>query len=255
MNNTKHLRLFCVSDLHLGTERGQTERLLRQVRAAAPDLILIVGDLMTAKLPESQKPAGILLISLAKVAPVILSLGNHEQKWPEVTASWRRLSGVTVLDNEKLDFRWGEQHLMITGLTLPEDHFKRIRRPSLTMKELYQCIGRRQPADFHILMAHHPAYSRQYRQWGANLIVSGHYHGGLVRLPLLGGLLSPQLVPFPHFSKGTYRSNGRLHVVMAGAGEHTGIPRLGNPKEVLLVDLIKSAGRIGIGKIERWESR
>ncbi|MDO5100627.1 MAG: metallophosphoesterase [Eubacteriales bacterium] len=251
----KRLRLLFVSDLHLGTEARQVERLCQSVKRLRPELILIAGDILTAKLPQCHSLAEQLLKQWAAIAPVIVSLGNHEMKWPETAAAWREIDRVTVLDNETVHYDWAGDLIQITGLTLNKRHFARGRRPHLTMEELCACIGRRKPQGFHILLAHHPAYSRQYRRWGADLTLSGHYHGGLLRLPFFGGVLSPQLVPFPQYSRGCYGDEHRLHLVTTGAGDHTGLPRWWNPKELVCVDLVKEQGRIRIDTMIRMERK
>lgn len=77
-----------------------------------------------------------------------------------------------------------------------------------------------------------------YEEWGADLTMSGHLHGGFFRLPVLGGVISPQFVLFPEYDKGVFEKNGHHMVVSAGAGSHSRLPRIGNPRELVVVELL-----------------
>ena len=96
-------------------------------------------------------------------------------------------------------------------------------------------IGPPSKEGIQVLLAHNPRYGNTYFSWGADLIFSGHYHGGMVRLPFLGGVISPDWRLFPRFCRGKFTQEGRYLIVGAGLGEHTVPLRIFNPRELVAV--------------------
>lgn len=102
-------------------------------------------------------------------------------------------------------------------------------------KELDELLGRPSKEKFEILLAHTPKYAETYVKWGGDLIFSGHYHGGMMRLPFLGGVISPDFRLFPKYSKGQFTFGEQHLIVGAGLGEHTIPLRIWNPRELVMV--------------------
>ena len=100
-----------------------------------------------------------------------------------------------------------------------------------------QRIGKASRASYQILIAHNPSHVPAYKEWKADLVVSGHFHGGLVRLPFLGAVITPQLKIFPRYSGGIYREGQTTTVVSRGIGEHTIPVRLFNTPEVVVLHM------------------
>jgi predicted MPP superfamily phosphohydrolase len=96
-------------------------------------------------------------------------------------------------------------------------------------------IGSKEQENFQILIAHNPIYFKNYAEWGADLVVSGHVHGGIVRLPLIGGVISPAIALFPRYDGGKYEQNGSTMVLSRGLGTHTIHVRVFNPGEVCVI--------------------
>ena len=88
------------------------------------------------------------------------------------------------------------------------------------------------------MLAHHPAYFDAYASWGADLTLSGHLHGGMIRLPFVGGLVSPQMRLFPKYDKGLYTKKGKKLIVSAGLANHTVNIRINNPPELVVIDFV-----------------
>ncbi len=108
--------------------------------------------------------------------------------------------------------------------------------PDLIAKKLFEVKGAEKDR-FQILIAHNPQYFKEYAGWGADLTLSGHVHGGIVRLPLLGGVVSPSLALFPKYSGGRYQQAGRTMILSRGLGTHTINVRMFNPGEVSLIEI------------------
>ena len=167
-----------------------------------------------------------------------------KEKPEKYGASYERYSntikslGVHLLENgsERLEIQ--RMALRIWGLELDQTYFRRGGRSVLTASRIDEMLGRPEEGCFHILLAHHPAYFDAYASWGADLTLSGHLHGGMIRLPFVGGLVSPQMRLFPKYDKGLYTKKGKKLIVSAGLGNHTVNIRINNPPELVVIDFV-----------------
>ena len=91
---------------------------------------------------------------------------------------------------------------------------------------------------YNILLSHNPLYYPAYRDWGADLTLSGHIHGGIIRIPGLGGLLSPDLTLFPRYDGGHFTERGKHLIVSRGLGNHF-LVRVMNPPEIGVITLAR----------------
>ena len=98
-------------------------------------------------------------------------------------------------------------------------------------------IGKAEEESYQILLAHNPEYFETYADWGADLTLSGHVHGGIMRLPVLGGVISPKLVLFPKYDGGHFIRKDAHMVLSRGLGMHTIPIRIFNPAELVLIHL------------------
>ncbi|MBR1758540.1 MAG: metallophosphoesterase [Lachnospiraceae bacterium] len=236
----KGCRLAVLADIHNNRFGENDNDLLAVVKDFAPDLILIPGDLIVGERGAIDfEPVLFLLRKLRKIAPVYYSEGNHEEILdtigPEASEQLRAFYGrcweedVEVLKNESIVTPQG---IRIYGLSLSMLYYRRARMTALSMEALDQKLGLKDPEEYAILLAHHPAYFPQYALWGANLVVSGHQHGGMVRLPKIGGVISPQLALFPKYDAGEYRELESTMILSRGLGSHTiDLRFLGNAPE------------------------
>ncbi len=185
---------------------------------------------------------GIFCSSISSIAPVYLSLGNHELDLPDrvrdTYLETLRSAGVTVLRNETACITGDGDKLYIAGADLHtsvyhSDDFQYGKLNSYEHGELTKDLGVRKGCT--LLLAHNPLIFDAYAQWKADAVFSGHVHGGAVRLPFIGGVLSPERRFFPKYSKGRYVKNGTVMQVSAGLGKL----RFLNPPEICVVTLKK----------------
>lgn len=243
--------LVFLSDLHNCTYGENNEALIRAVRAAAPDLILIGGDMLVGKEGADFAPAIDLVRQLPQIAPVYYALGNHEGRMKECPDeyddAYRRFkasaeeSGVKFLENETVRVNCRGIRMDISGLELPVHTYRKFRKADVTSKTVGDCLENRGSRDsYGILLAHNPAYMDAYLGWGADLILSGHLHGGLVRIPGLGGVVTPQGFLFPKYSGEMTREGDQAVIVSRGLGTHTLNIRLFNTPELIVIRLKKT---------------
>lgn len=237
-----------ISDLHNVELGKKNENLLRALQEAKPDVICIAGDLVLGKKEKSVKIAYDFIKRAVKIAPVYYGLGNHEQrmkKYPQVYGEEYRIFekkiqklGVTMLENSSSFLEIKGKKIQISGLALPEEYYKKRKKAELSIKTMNRLVGKVSKENFHILLAHTPKYGDTYLEWGGDLILAGHYHGGMVRLPFFGGVISPDLRLFPKYCRGDFQEGNRHLIVSAGLGEHTLPVRIFNPRELVLITCV-----------------
>ncbi|MBR0153993.1 MAG: metallophosphoesterase [Lachnospiraceae bacterium] len=242
------LRIAVLADLHNNRFGPNDEDLLAVTRDFAPDLILMPGDLVVGRRGESDyEPMIYLCRNLRRIAPVYVSPGNHEQCLAEMggreSAAYRAFLGrlwerdVEMLENGSILTPYG---IRIYGLALDMSYYKRGRVKPFSAADLDRLIGMKDPEEFVILMAHDPVYFPAYALWGANLTVSGHQHGGMFRLPGIGGVISPQLSLFPKYDAGEYHAPDAQMILSRGLGSHhVDLRFLGNAPEFVGIVLDK----------------
>lgn len=240
------IKFAFLTDLH-GLEFGENNRdLLRAVREFSPDAVLCTGDMLVRSEPDTLKTAEMLLKNLAEEYPVYLSLGNHEYKLlvSEIYENMRETyktyeleleeGGVHILHNQHMELTVKENRISVYGLELPLDYYDKVFSQKLTAEEITGFLGERRE-EFSILLAHSPRYGNAYFSWGADLILSGHYHGGVVRFGENTGLVSSHLRIFPPFCCGEFKRGEQHMIVSAGLGEHTVPVRFHNPRELVCI--------------------
>lgn len=219
-NDQPNLKLCLITDLHNNWKN--IEKVTKKIREFAPELILLAGD-MVDKHKEKNSHAEQFIMELSNIAPVYYSVGNHEETlMKEYPKSWETYfhhvkDKVCFLNNEGC-YAYNDQNIVISGLSLPKEFYK---KGSLYTKVEHLPKISIPKNSFHIMLAHNPEYAKLYTKYKADLILSGHLHGGLMRLPLIGGLVSPRL-RFPGCDSGIISlKNDRKLFISRGLGSHT----------------------------------
>ena len=240
-------KVLFLTDLHNNSYGKENQRLLDAVRRQNPDLILIGGDMLVGLAKASTKVAEDFVMRLTKICPVYYANGNHEQRmklYPETYGTkyqdYKEVlvnAGVHFLENEYADLQWDEFPVRIYGLEIPREGYKKFYKTTLSAETINHCIGPSQGDRYQILLAHNPAHMDAYLKWGADLILSGHLHGGIVRLPKLGGVITPQFRLFPKYSGELTVKDGKSIVVSKGLGMHTIKVRFLNSAELIVLHM------------------
>ncbi len=233
-------RVMHLSDLHAKDYGRNYSRLVKACRRHKPDIIVFTGDIFSRNESVQRIMTRIpMMRELVRLAPVFYIPGNHENDAPakaEILFKTMSGVGVQVLRNDRVQLSRGGEHIDIYGLELPPDCYtapdgghRHLRR--LSVGELDDMLGRPDSGSFNLLLAHSPIQFKEYAGWGADLTMSGHMHGGIIRI-LGKGLLSPERRFFPKYTKGVYRrKSGRgISVLEVSAG--LGKFRINNPESV-----------------------
>ena len=243
------IRIAMIGDLHNRIFGEGNHKLVDLIANQYPDLIFSVGDLTVVKpKKEVRSEIGLALLSrLVCECPVYCINGNHEQRtkaWPEAYPGvYDRLRhglskpGICYLEDDRADIEISGCRISVFGLELPMKYYQKRCRKFITAEEIRTRIGEPKANRFNILLAHNPIYFESYALWGADLTLGGHMHGGSVRLPFAGGVISPQLRLFPKYDYGLFEKYKSRMVVTSGLGSHSIAFRLNNPPEVVLLEL------------------
>ncbi len=230
-------RIVVLSDLH-GREFGENNQdLLQAVSKQQPEFIFVTGDFIDEDTQNPQEYAAQLASLLQDIAPVYYVTGNHEWATGGVPQLKETLSaaGWTVLSNRFVTLERNGESIVLAGIDDPNGYADQ-KSPETLAAELYASHG----DAFWLLLAHrNDRFESQYSLLGADLVLSGHGHGGIIRLPFTDGLLGTQHNMFPSYTAGLYEENGSALFVSRGLG-NVGITfRLFNRPEVAVLTLHK----------------
>lgn len=224
-----------LSDLHGAYFGEDNQELLSRVREAGPDYIFLTGDLLDQYRKTPHSYAAALGGALADIAPTYFITGNHEWALPGVRELKRELeeAGVAVLSNEYVLLERSGDRVLLAGIDDPNG-FADQKTPEELAQEVREAWG----DGFWLLLAHRNNYfEKQYSLLGADLVISGHGHGGLIRLPFTDGLVSAERRLFPSYTAGFYTANGSDVFVSRGLGNSGPTLRLFNRPEVVVLTL------------------
>ena len=242
---SKECRFVLLSDLHNKVYGTKNDKVIEAIRRINPDFIVLAGDLVTSQLREDMTPGIELLRTLRQDYRIYYGLGNHESKMRQRPDQFgdkydrliRAVSGknVSVLKNEAVFLP--EYNLKITGLDLDLNYFAHFKVQKMKPGYLQETLPECEKEKCNILITHNPDYFAEYAQWGADLVLSGHVHGGIMRLPLLGGVIAPSYKIFPEYDGGVFRTGSAAMLLGRGMGSHTIPLRFFNPAELYDVQL------------------
>ena len=240
----KEHRYVVLSDLHNKSYGEKNSKLIRKITRLTPEGILIAGDILTAKPEKSYEVALDLIKNLAEKYPIYYGMGNHETRlflYPETYGDMGEryladLNKVSV-DFMKNESRQCEDNIRITGLDMNRDYYKRLKKHPMDSNYLKETLGETDKQKYEILLAHNPDYFEEYAAWGADLVLSGHVHGGMMRLPVLGGVISPSVKLFPKYDGGLFKIGKSIMILSRGLGMHTIPIRIFNPGELIFLKI------------------
>ena len=243
---TDSIRVVHLTDLHNARFGRDNADLLAKVARQGPDLILFTGDLVTGHIQDTET-ARALLQALAELAPVYVSIGNHEQMHEQNFGTGLTelftAAGATVLEYGWEDIEIKGQRLRIGGTSsycVPGNYLStgEADPEECAFLENFQDTGR-----CTLLMAHMPVSwirNKGIRYWDVDFVFSGHAHAGQVVLPGLGGVYAPDMGFFPGRLEGIFSSrDGQKHLILSpGLGNSSPIPRFNNPPQILVLDIL-----------------
>lgn len=246
------LRILLMADLHNRLWGEGQQQLLDAVDSFSADMVLCAGDMVLGRQPAGAEHVFPLFEGLSKRRILVVAAnGNHESRMRQRPEEYKdqyreyvsRLTelGVHVPVNEMYKTSFGSMRIHIYGYEMPLNYYKKFCREPFDGRDLTERLGIPKKGAYHILLAHNPVYFRQYVRWGADLTLAGHLHGGLIRIPGIGGVITPQAKLFPRYDRGLYKKDGKYMAVSPGLGEHTVPIRIFNPPWLIGI-IVKGTG-------------
>ena len=242
---TKPCKLILLSDLHNKSYGRDHERLIREIDHISPDAILTAGDMLTAAQDTPYEKALSLMRQLASRYQIYYGMGNHEYRMQLCPDQYGTIyedyvkglsdSGIRPLINENTYLP--EYNVAVCGSRIDRCYYKKFQKYPMDAGYLPKLLGKPREDACQILIAHTPQYFEEYAAWGADVVVSGHVHGGIMRLPLLGGVVSPNLTLFPKYDGGRFERGKSVMILSRGLGTHTIPVRVFNPAELVVINL------------------
>lgn len=221
-------KIVHISDLHNKSFGKANEKLISRISEQNPDIIVITGDIIDSYRTDIEVAVEFVR-EASKICPVYYSTGNHEHRLLDIRYE-ELMQGITdaggiVLDNEKVDIRNQDADLALVGVDdsyLQGDMMKKLLEGNEKLS---------------IVLAHEPDYLTRYAESGANLVLSGHAHGGQFRIPGLGGLVAPGQGIFPKLTEGMHESGNTRMIISRGLGNSIIPIRLFNEPEIVCIEL------------------
>lgn len=235
-------RVVQLTDLHLKTFGEDNIRLISAVEEQKPDIIVLTGDFINRRLSASQEGQSEKLRGffegLSALAPCYFVSGNHEWASGELETLSAVLSesGVRYLRNEYVSLEKGGERIILAGVEDPNGPNSQIKPDKLV-----ESIRREHPESFILFLGHRDDWLGKYPELDVQVIMSGHAHGGVVRLPFIGGVFSTKYGFFPKYDSGLFNEGGYDFVLSRGLGNFNIIPRFLNPPEIVCLTLHAAA--------------
>ena len=270
VNNTKNidrLTIIFLSDYHNKKYTKNIENLLYDIKKINPDYIILGGDFINfSKFQSLKNKLGIdntyifinKLLQLFKATKdynlkgIFFSFGNHELRLKNrfdnfvFNREYQKFikyltdNNVLILDNNSYNI---STNISIYGLSLYEGYYNKLfsRKPTykhIDYKVLNEYIKNFDESKFNIIAFHKPDYAEDLVDFGFDLVLSGHYHGGLINFPIFGPIISPDLKLFPKYSLGHYTYKMKNIIVSSGIGEHFLKIRINNKPEAVVINIV-----------------
>ncbi|MFX3635546.1 MAG: metallophosphoesterase [Candidatus Pristimantibacillus sp.] len=235
-------RIVQLSDLH-SKSFGKNQRILaKKVHKLKPDLIVFTGDLVDQQKYDEQTSLA-LMQQMVEIAPVYYVTGNHEW-WSGNYASLEKgltRLGVHVMRNTHEVIKLGGESIYIAGVDDPAVHIGQNDRFTVEEEIKASIQGINDENSYLILLSHRPELFSLYEQYGIDMVMSGHAHGGQFRLPFLGGIIAPDQGLLPDYTSGKYSSSDTTMIVSRGLGNSIIPQRIFNLPEIIAVTLSNKA--------------
>ena len=229
-----------MSDFHSYVFEKNNVKLLRKINDEHPDIIVMTGD-MVNKYDIKFEIFLNLAEALSKKYEIYYIVGNHEIRLRKDDLSFilQKLKkfGIKILNDEKITLNRKEEVINIYGIDIPLAYYKVINKPTNVEEVINAVLNKCNEKEYNILLAHNPLYFCEYSKQNINLTLSGHVHGGMIRLPFIGAILSPERKFFPQYSSGIYEMNNKKLLVSRGLGHSRPGIRLFNKREIISITL------------------
>lgn len=233
-------KIVHLSDFHSHAFIGKNNKIIEKINKKNPNIIIMTGDMVNKYDKKFYRFLDLAEV-LSKKYKIYYIVGNHEQrlKKHDLNLILKKLNqfGIKILRNERIILKGEKEYINIYGIDIPLAFYKIRNKPTNIDEIINEKLKKCSDKEYNILLAHNPLYFEKYAKYNLNLTLSGHVHGGMIRLPFIGGLLSPERKLFPKYSGGLYEINNKKLIVSKGLGHSKPLIRIFNMPEILSITL------------------
>ncbi|MBN2878624.1 MAG: metallophosphoesterase [Clostridia bacterium] len=236
------ITIAVVADLHNQHFGKKQENIIKRLQDAQPDIILLAGDMTNS--PYETDAVVSIIAQAIRIAPCYYVTGNHEYWSYEADKICDIISslGVVVLRGENKSLNINGNTIELCGVDdATADYYDPDYAEYTWAEHLSDLWSSGDEDAYRILLSHRPEQVEEYQKYAYDVIISGHSHGGLVRIPfLLNGLYAPAQGFFPKYAGGEYQiSDATTLIVSRGLYNYKYMPRVFNPSEVVIITISK----------------
>mgnify|MGYP001091672248 CR=1 FL=1 len=226
-----------ISDFHNTKSKRLTNSLIRKLKQEQPNIIVITGDLIDAKKTDIEV-ATHFIEEISNIAPIYYVTGNHEVSTKDYEKLKENLisNNVTILENKSIFIKEKEEEINLLGIDDPSiirDSF--IDDSTITRTNLENISYDKEK--YSILLSHRPELFDTYVQSNIDLILTGHAHGGQIRIPFIGGVIAPNQGIFPKYTSGVLKKDSTTMIISRGIGNSILPFRINNRPELVIITL------------------
>lgn len=241
-----------MSDLHSNSYGINLHEVNSMIKKASPDAILMAGDMINGTFKDDPTDVINYISTLAGHYPVFYALGNHEYRMKlyddqygdkyYTIRDYLGEKGVVFLEDETITLEKDNAHLALSGLEIDAAFYSKFHKTAMGSGLVSMHLGEADKDVYNLMLAHNPEYFNRYAEWGADLVISGHLHGGMVRIPGLGGMMSPKFKLMPEYDYGMFEYGDSMMLVSRGLGAHTIKVRINNNPELVNLKILAKSG-------------
>ncbi len=241
-------KIVQISDLHNKSFGKNNKNLIKVIDELSPNIVVITGDLIEGSSNNFDISLN-FINDISKKYDVYYIIGNHEQKssikkYKDIYEEYLKKVSNTkakILDNKCVRLKIKDSYINLYGFTVPFECYTYMlsthEKRYIDKYYMDETLGNINNLEYNILLAHNPFFFEEYSRWGADLVIAGHVHGGIVRIPKLGGLLSPNREFFPEYDLGKYTINNSDMILSKGLGGSKILPRINCRPEIIKITL------------------
>lgn len=244
----KEITMCVIADLHNYSYGQDNERLMLAIDLMKPDVVVSAGDMVEAgRFVNNTKQTICFLKALSEKYNFIYGIGNHEHslfkadgcgKYARASKDFidaLKENELSVMRDEGADI--ADSNVRILSLDIDDKYYRKFKVNPINGDYIKEKLGKLDDSKLNILIGHDPYQLDGYAQYGADLVLSGHVHGGMICLPNGRGLISTLFTLFPKYYAGLYEKDNTLMIVSRGVGNHTVHVRINNRAELLKIKL------------------
>ncbi len=226
-----------ISDFHNTTSKRLASNIVKKINSSKVDIVVITGDIIDSR-RTNIKVALDFVTSLAKSNKVYYVPGNHESRIAEYEEFRKQIIelGVNVLDNKTELITKDDAKINLLGIKDPAFAYEYSVDDNLIVKQEIENLEYNKEL-YTILLSHRPEVFETYVKQNIDLVLTGHAHGGQIRIPFVGGIIAPVQGFFPKYTEGVHKENNTTMLISRGIGNSLFPFRINNRPELLLIEL------------------